>query len=72
MSKLGQKREREGPNNQPLVVGKKEKIRANLPHALDLHAAPSPLFFTHASSSFWHLKLIHIRLVTTPYDPLFK
>ena len=35
MSKLGQKRERRGPNNQPLIVGKKEKMRThNQPHVL--------------------------------------
>ena len=56
--------EREGPNNQPLVVGKKEEIRANKHHALTLDVMPSPLgFFTHASSGFWHLNLIKIRLL---------
>ena len=49
ISKLGQKRERRGPNNQPLVVGKKERIEIK-PRALPSCRA---LFFF--SISLMHL-----------------
>ena len=62
------KRERIRPNNQPLVVGKKEGIEVTtLPHALKLHAIPlSPLFFMHKRLSFGASNLISIWLVATP------
>ena len=59
MSILGQKRERHGPNNQPLVVSKKEEIWINLPHAMIHHAVPLSLELFHAhTSGFWHQNLI--------------
>ena len=33
MSKVGQKRERRGSNNQLLVVGEKEEIGVHIPHS---------------------------------------
>ena len=60
------KRERRGcPNNQPLVVGKKEEIGAILPYAMKPHAVPSlPRIFHAKFLFFWHPKPDHISLVT--------
>ena len=50
MSKIRTKRERRGPNNQPLVVGKKEGIEVNIPHTMMmLHPLfLFPIFLMHA------------------------
>ena len=56
MSKQGQERER-CPNNQFLVVCKKEGITSNLPHAMKHHVVPlSPLIFHAHISSGFHVK----------------